>query len=65
MNPAFPMQTLEIGQAHVGLMNQGSRLERMVATLAGHIVPRKAAQFGVNDGRQFVECGLVSAAPGM
>ena len=63
VNAVLPVEAAEIGEAHVGLMDEGGGLEGMVGALAGHVVAGEAAQFGVDNGRKPIEGGLVSASP--
>ena len=63
MGSILPLHALVIHQTQVGFVHQGAGLERMARALALHIIVRQAAELLINDGRQVVECVLVSIAP--
>ena len=44
-------------------MNDGGRLQRMVAALGPHVVACQPAQFVVHQGRQPFECLRVTGSP--
>src|SRR5215471_4167820 len=63
MGSILPLHALVIHQTQVGFVHQGAGLERMARALALHIIVRQATELLINDGRQVVECVLVSIAP--
>ena len=64
MGPILPLHPLVIHEADVGLVDQGGRLEAVVAALTSHAAVRQPAQLRIDDRRQAVERALVSVAPG-
>jgi hypothetical protein len=64
MGPILPLHPLVIHQADVGLVDQGGRLEAVVAALTSHIAVRQVAELRIDGRRQLVEGVWVSVAPG-
>ena len=46
-------------QPGIGLVDQGSRLQRMARALVTHVASRQPSQFGIKQGYQTVERALV------
>src|SRR5947208_1163161 len=64
MGAILPLHAPIIHQSHVGLIHQGSRLERVAWVLALHVAVSQAAEFVINNRREPLERALVSIAPG-
>jgi hypothetical protein len=64
MGSILPLHALVIHQSHVGLIDQGGRLESVARALALHIAVSEAAEFIINNRRQPLERAVVSIAPG-
>src|SRR6267142_1487927 len=64
MGAVLPLHPLVIHQTHIRLIDQGSRLEAVVAALTSHVAVRQPAELRIDDRRQLVEGELVSVAPG-
>ena len=64
MSTIFDAQGLLLGQAHVGLVHQGSSLQGMVRPLLAEMIASCAAQLLVYQGEDSFEClGLSTAQP--
>jgi hypothetical protein len=64
MGTILPFHLIAIDQPEVSFMDQGRGLEAMAGSFAPHVVMRKTAEFGVNDGDQAFERIQITATPG-
>ena len=64
MGAILPLHVLVIHQAHVGFVDQGTRLQAMSRPLTSHVASRQAVEFVINDGSQAVESSAISITPG-
>src|SRR5216684_184951 len=63
VGPALIVHILLIDQAQVSFMNQGRRLQHVIATFTSHVIRREAAQFFIDQRKQPVERSLVPTIP--
>src|SRR5262245_33342406 len=54
---------LPTGKPDVGLVDQRSRLQRVISAFASHVTSRKTLQFGEDDRPKLFPGGLVAIAP--
>ena len=64
LRPARALHLRLVHQPRVGFVDQRSRLQGVVPPLA-NVGGRKTAQLPVDERRQFAQCLLVAAAPGL
>ena len=65
VSAVLPVNVLDIYQAKIHLMNQGCGLQCLARLLTGHISPRQAVEFVINQRHQLQQCGLVARRPGV
>ena len=63
MGAILPLGVSLIDEPEIRLVDECSRLERVVGAFAAQIVTREPAQFVVNQRHQFLERRLVALAP--
>ena len=65
MRAILPLHARVVGQAHIGFVDQGGRLQAVARALATHVVAGQTMQLGIDDGRQPASNRmLVAVAPG-
>ena len=64
MRAILPPHPPEIDQAHIYLIDQRGRLQRVPGAFASHIAACEALQLGVNDGQKLIEGGSIAVGPG-
>src|SRR5262245_20001981 len=63
MRAILPVDVLPVDKPYESLINQSSRLQRMLRTLPPHVVTGELTQLPVDNGREFLQCFLVPIAP--
>ena len=63
LGAVLPASSLLINQAKIGLVNQGSGLQRVIRSLAPQVVSRQTSQFALDQRHELVEGRLVTTAP--
>ena len=63
MGAVLPLHPLVINQAHIRFIDEGGRLQAVIATLTSHVAVRQPAELRVDDRRQLAEGELVAVAP--
>src|SRR5579859_74836 len=61
VGPVTPLHRTDTKDAHVGLMHDGGGLERMILSLARHVMPRNLAQVGIDGVDQLLFSTTVAA----
>ena len=59
-----PAHGARVDQAHVGLVDQRRRLQRVVRPLPPHVAPSQPMQLGLDERDQAIERRLLPVAPG-
>src|SRR4051812_8380195 len=64
MGTVLPLHPLVIHQTHIRLVDEGRRLEAVIAALTSHVAVRQAVELRIDDRRQLAKGALVSVTPG-
>ena len=60
----LPLHLADVGQTHIGFIDERGRLQRMARSLVAHISPREPPQLFVDQWRQPLQRGFVPSTPG-